>query len=140
MIYRLFLCSSVGDKYFYVVSFKFLIYSWLIIPTFSQFATYLTKDSMVLNQRVRLLRVVSDYQPSCVFQRTHHTKPVACHQKPRLKCCVCAARSLLEPIWSGVKPHERVCPYPSARIPIPLYSFFLDFFIPASFPPLLLED
>lgn len=56
----------------------------------------------------------------CIFQHTYtHTKPVAHDQKLRLKCCVYAACSLLEPILEWGKTTWKVCPYPQTLIPIP---------------------
>lgn len=52
------------------------------------------------------------------FQHTHHTKPVACHQKLRLKRCVYTACSLLEPILEWGKTTWKVSPYPSTHTPI----------------------
>lgn len=59
----------------------------------------------------------------------HQTKPVAHDQKLRLKCCVYAACSLLEPILEWGKTTWKVCPYPQTLIPIP--PFFKS--LPPSF-------
>lgn len=63
---------------------------------------------------------------------THHTKLVACHQKLRFKHCVYAACLLLEPILEWGKTTWKICPYSSARTPIPPFFFIYPCLLPSA--------